>query len=390
MQRKLRVALLIDTSRTYTRGLIRGIIKYAHLHGPWIIQRMSLFYTEVKRTNKRLCRSDFDRTDGIIASSVPEYIDIRVIFNCGIPVVSDLWTEFENNPYYIATNDLAIGREAAAHLLERGFKRFAYCGFDNMPWSRQRGDAFTGKVAGKGFEVEFYPAPKRRAKRAPKEEQQVMTQWLQALKKPIGIMTCNDDRGQQILEACRIGGVHVPGEVAVIGVDNDDMICEMCSPPLSSVALNTERAGYEAARILDQLMNGLKPTDEEVITQPVNVHTRQSTDFFATEDREVAQALRFIHQNSNKDLQVNDACEAITISRRTLQKKFRRTLGHSVDFEIKRVRTGALARMLTEKNLSMSELALALGYSSISHMSRFFRREMGMSPLKYRKLHAGE
>ncbi len=222
------------------------------------------------------------------------------------------------------------------------------------------------------------------------KEQNSIAAWLKSLPKPIGIMACTDYRGQHVLEGCKLTGIHVPEDVAVVGVLNDDVICELCDPPLSSVALDVEKGGYEAAALLDKMMAGrkMRPGDHSVIIRPTHVVTRQSTDILATEDREVAQAMRYIHEHAREPMQVADVVEASGLSRRTLEQRFRKVLGQSILNEITRVRIEQVCLLLTETNLSVAQIASVLRFSNEKHISRPFRQEKGMSPLAYRRVHS--
>jgi LacI family transcriptional regulator len=216
-----------------------------------------------------------------------------------------------------------------------------------------------------------------------------MADWLKSLPKPVGLMTCTDDRSQDVVEASKIAGVHVPEDLAIIGVDNDELVCELSSPPLSSIALNTQRSGYEAAELLDKLMSRkrIKMANLTIVVHPTHIVTRQSTDILAIEDRDVVAAVRFIRRNAREMIQVDDVVDTVAVSRRSLEQRFRRELGCSVLAEIKRARIDQVARMLVETNLSVSQIALALGYSGVENIARYFRSEKGMSPLAYRKLY---
>jgi LacI family transcriptional regulator len=198
-------------------------------------------------------------------------------------------------------------------------------------------------------------------------------------------MACNDDRGRQITEACKVAGLDVPEQVAIIGVDNDELVCELSDPPLSSVALNVERGGYEAAELLDEMMSGRKRKKKNIIVEPTRIVTRQSTDVLAVEDRDVAKAIRFIREHSTEPIQVADVVNAATMCRRALQKRFREMLNRSIHAEIRRVRTTQAAQMLMETNLSTADIARSLGYAGLEKFSRYFKREKAMSPLAYRK-----
>ena len=179
--------------------------------------------------------------------------------------------------------------------------------------------------------------------------------------------------------------MYVPDEIAIVGVDNDELICDMADPQLSSIPLNAERAGYEVAELLDRLMSGEKMAGQRIIDYPTHVITRQSTDILAIEDSNVTEAVRFIRQHSKELIQVTDVVAASTLSRRVLEQRFRDIIGRSVLSEIRRVRVEIITQMLMDTTLSVSQIALALGYSGVSHVARYFQREKGMNPLVYRK-----
>ncbi len=182
-----------------------------------------------------------------------------------------------------------------------------------------------------------------------------------------------------------MAGLHVPEQVAIVGVDNDELVCELSDPPLSSVALNVERGGYEAAEMLDKLMAGKESIKKDIIVEPMHVVTRQSTDILAVEDPEVADAMRFIRRHSKRIIQVSDVVDSVGLSRRVLQQRFRRIFGRSIYDEIKRCRLEQIVLVLAETDLSISQIASAFGYAGIEKLSRYFQREKGMTPLAYRK-----
>jgi LacI family transcriptional regulator len=215
-----------------------------------------------------------------------------------------------------------------------------------------------------------------------------MAKWLKSLPKPLGLMACNDDRGQHVIEACKIAGLRVPDEVGIIGADNDELVCELSDPPMSSVAVNFERAGYESAEVLAQLISGharKRSRSNQIIVQATHVVARQSTDILSISDLALGKGLRFIRQRGNEALNVADVVLAAGLSRRVLEKRFRKLLGRSVLSEIRRVRVEHICRMLVETNQSVSQIALALGYDGVEHFARYFRAEVQMTPLAYRK-----
>ena len=382
-----KVILLIDTARAYGRGLLRGIAKYSDLHGPWIYYWKAPFYREPAGKEVALSRLRKLDANGII---MREQKKTREIINIGLPtIISPYKKQFPGLPNIIP-DDGAIGKMAAEHLLDRGFRFFAYCGFEDMFASRNRGEVFRKRIADTGFETYVYKEPRPRVKRLWENEQNLMADWLKSLPKPVGLMGFNDDRARQVMEACKIAGLHVPEEVAIIGVDNDDLVCNLSHPPLSSVALNFERSGYEAAELLHKLMAGKKLADKKIVVHPTHVVTRQSTDILAMEDPDVVEAVRFIRQHSKEPIQVSDVVAAAMVSRRVLYQRFREVLGCSPKEEIRRARVEQIVRMLIETNLPISKIALTLGYANVAHIARYFRQEKGMNLQTYRKLYGSK
>jgi LacI family transcriptional regulator len=379
------VVLLIETSTGRGRGLLRGIAKYSHLYGPWAFYWENPFYREFSRKGKLLSWIKELSADGIIARDMKN-IDIEKLIALNIPTVSAFYGKEYTLPMPTFASDyLMAGKMAAEYFLELGLKKFAFCGFDDMYWSQERAEGFGKRIEQAGFEVNFYKQPKSKTKRIWENEQPHLAEWLRKLPKPIGLMTCNDDRSQYVIEACKVAQVHVPEEVAILGVDNDELLCELSEPPLSSIVHNSEKTGYEVAALLHKMMAGEKIENNILIDKPTHIVARQSTNILAIEDREVANAIRFIRQHSKELIQVNDVAEAVALSRRALEQRFCRILGRSVLKEIKRIRIDEITRLLVETNLSVSEIASKLGYSSVNNISRYFRQEKGISLQEYRK-----
>lgn len=380
----------VDTSRAFGRGLLAGIAKYSRAHGPWAFYRRPPYYMQPPEEKgtfpwlKKLVRQV--GTDGIIMGvpivRMPGHI-IKEVIRFGVPVIALDVNEEIPDLANVVTDDVEIGKMAAEYLLDRGFREFAFCGFEQLRWSRVRREGFCQKVQEAGFDVHVCVRPKSNL--SAEQEQRFVVDWLSSLPKPVGLMVCNDDRGQYVTEACKIINLHVPEEVAIIGVDNDELVCDLTDPPLSSVAINTEKAGFEAAKLLEELMAGAEIAGRRIMVGPTHVVTRQSTDILAIEDHEVAAAVQFIRQHAKRIIQVNDVASAVGMSRRSLYKKFQQTLGRSVHKEITRVRIEQISKMLLETHLPVSQIASTLGYPGTEKLTRFFRREKGLTPAVYRK-----
>lgn len=372
-----KVILLIESSRASGRALLRGVARYARLHGPWA------FYWEPGGLEKAWPRLRTLDADGIILRDVEK---LGEVLRLGLPAIVIGHSKREvPGLANVITDSAAVGRMAAQHLLDCGFRHFAYCGFDDKPWSQERGGSFQRRVARAGFDASFYRLSLPAARRSWKNERLFMARWLESLPKPLGVMACNDDRGQHVIEACKLAGLRVPDQVAVIGADNDELVCELSDPPMSSVEINFERAGFESARLLAAMMAGRRGAARKIPARATHVVARQSTNILALPDPQVVRALSFIRQHAREGIQVTAVAQAAGLSRRVLEKRFRALLDRSVLSEIRRVRVDQIARMLVETNLPVSQIALALGYESVEHIARYFRSEKGMSPLAYRR-----
>lgn len=371
-----RVVLLIESSRFSGRSLLRGIANYARHHGPWA------FYWEPGGLEKAWPQLKNLEADGIILRDI-EKVESILAYKLPTVVVGHSQSEIHGLAN-VVTDSEAIGAMAAEHLISRGFRQFAFCGLEGFPWSTLRGESFSRYLAARGFATHFYHRPIGVDLPIRQGERNHMAQWLKSLPKPVGLMACNDDRGEEVIEACKMAALQVPDEVAIIGADNDDLVCDLSDPPLSSIAINFERAGYESAQVLDQLMQGHKVKEKNIIVPATHVVTRRSTDLVAVDNPQLATALRFIRDHAREIISVPDVARAAGLSRRVLEKRFRKLLRRSALSEIRRVHVDQICRMLVETNQSIAQIAQALGYNGTEHVARYFRREKQMTPLAYR------
>jgi LacI family transcriptional regulator len=290
----------------------------------------------------------------------------------------------------IRTDSPGIARLAARHLLERGLRHFAFCGFQTPQWSIVRQQVFTQCVADEGFQCQACQLHVADWIQEPnwiqtwRQEQPLLERWLKSLPKPVGLMACNDACARVVLQACAAAGLRVPDDVAVVGVDNDELMCELSDPPLSSVALNLEESGYEAARTLDALMSGQSPPENVVLVKPTFVVTRRSSEVIGHDDRLVVTALRFIRDHAGQAIGVPDVVGASRVSRRTLERRFARGVGRSILSEVTRCRLERAKRLLLETYLPVKRVAAGSGFGSIKTFNRIFRRAEGQSATLFR------
>jgi LacI family transcriptional regulator len=391
MAKMHRVLLLFDTSGAASRRTLRGIATYSKLHGPWVFFREPPFYVAstfgLTKITRKLPNPKTWDVDGVIAH-IPHTKQWRKIMPANIPAVISLHIVLESPDFCnFVTDDAKIGKMAAEYFIGKNFRNFAFLGYRNIFWSETRGRSFTERLAQAGFTANILTQSGLESMntRSKKSGRLALGEWLLSLPMPLALMACNDDRALDVCDACKAVGLHVPHDVAILGVDNDDLTCELANPPLSSIAVNNEKAGYEAAAILDQLMAGKKNVKKQITATPTHIVTRQSTDIFAVADPEVVNALRFVQQHVTEDIHVDDVVKAVPLSRRVLESRFRKTVGRSILGEIRRARVEQVVQMLVETNLPVSEIAKNLSYAGIEHIARYFRREKGMSLIEFRR-----
>jgi len=379
-----RVALLLETSREYGRGLLRGVVRYSRLHGPWsLLVSPGHFDQELPKVKWR--------GSGLIARiSSPKLA--RAIKASGLPTIA-LESSFEEhamlrpklNICEVRSDSAAIARLAAEHLLERGFRSFAYCGIPRCLWSKTREEAFSRYISLQNYPCDVYSHPRAKSDRQWEREQTRLADWLRQLPKPAGLMAANDDRGRKVLQACSMAGILIPEEVAVVGVDNDELVCELSDPPLSSVSLDLEKTGYEAAALLDGLMSERIDGYHQLPVSPLEVVARRSTEVVAQEDRDVAIALAFIRDNTRRPIGVADVVKSTGLSRRTLERRFQDAVGRSLHEEITRCRLWRAKRLLLETDLPVAAVAEAAGFGNLKPMVRAFRASESCSPNDFRR-----
>ena len=382
-----RVALLIETSRGYARGVLRGIARYAHIHGPW-----SFFIEE------HVAESGFPawlknwKGHGIIARIQHQRL-ADALLRLGFPVVDVLGnTPFAGIPAF-DTDPEAAAKMAADFFQAAGFHHFGFCGYKNVAFSDQRQAAFAALLAqeGKGLHVfssaspfnsrSHYQVAELRALSA----ERAAADWLERQPRPLAIFACNDICGQQVLNACREHGIRVPEEVAVMGLDNDEELCTLSDPPMTSIEPNTELLGFEAAKLLDQMMRKGHLGNETRQVPPVRIVERASTDIVAIEDSITVQAVRFIRDNVDNGIATKDVLRHVNRSRTDLEQRFRRWLKCSIHDAILRRRLDRACSLLQQTELRLDEVARRAGFSTASHFCRLFQRQFGKTPTEYRR-----
>src|SRR5439155_3274797 len=304
----------------------------------------------------------------------------------GVPTVDLLGQQSGRAFPKVHSDDAAIGRLAAEHLLDRGFRQFGYIGWRNARWSDERGSAFAAAVVGHGYPcVDFELATFENLAESWDAFIAQTTEWIRAQPKPLGLMLCYDQVGPPVTQACREAAVAVPEEVAIVGVDDDEPICAICDPPLTSVCPNHEEVGYQAAALLDRMMNGQSVAADTLLIPPRTVVVRQSSNVLAIEDPIISAALSMIREHACNGLQVSDVADRVPVSRSVLQRRFQAALKCSIHDEIVRVQLEKAQELLRHTDLPVRAVAEKSGFRYSEYMAGVFKSRIGETPGQYRR-----
>jgi len=374
------IGVLVDTSYKYGSSIVRGALRYANIKRRWLIyKQLGLGLDE---------NSEWPRFDGIICAAGPAWILDRAL-RVSKNVVYCSSTGDPNLCPIIGLDGIQTGMQAAEHLINCGLEHFAFYS-GNVGLRPSRLEGFRSVVEARGYTCEEIRIthPHVGTDRAPPQRLELV-QWLTGLAKPVGIMAVDDWCALDIANACLEAKLAVPEQVAIVGVNNDDMLCEGGWPPLSSVEGDFSRMGYKAAELLERMLDGevLKKEDRSNLLAPLGVVQRQSSNTLAVKDENLAKAIQFIREHACDPCTVNDVLRAVPVSRRWLEKLFVVQLGHTPHDEIARVRVETAQRFLRETTLKLSDIAFRCGYSELKRFHLAFRTITDTTPAAYRRAH---
>jgi LacI family transcriptional regulator len=384
--RPRRVILLIESSRQPGRDSLLGIAAYIRNHGAWQILHLENSLTDqVPKVVKPW------KGDGVISRINNEKM-ARSVARLRLPVVDLRGAHPTSGCATLCTDPHACAQLAAEHFLSRGFRHFAYCGYPGISFSDQRCEHFVAYLNARGHDVAVFRVPGRRPSVSDLRVQEAggelaevqVVNWLKTLPHPVAVFACNDIRGRQILAACASADLAVPDEVAVLGVDNDEVVCGLSRPPLSSIRQDAFQLGYDGAATLDGMMAGDPPPETPILVAPQGISARQSSDVLAVEDPEVATAVRYIRDHACQGGTVEKMVRDLMVSRTSLERHFLKTLGRSPKAEMDRVRFERAKQLLAETPYKLERIGTMLGFSTAAQFATAFKRCVGCAPSDYR------
>jgi len=391
-----RVAILLQTAIKTHREMLLGVLRYAREHGPWIVQVI-----EGRRGEQTLTDFKSWNCTGIIGS-LSNVADAGTLLTSGLPMVAVDVSDWKDvyhqqrgpdaKKYVVGIVECRnepIGIEAAKYFLERGFANYAFVGETNdATWSRERLIAYRQTLARAGYGCEVYEPPSRGSVRDASTDYRALCAWIKALPKPTAVFVAYDMRGRQVIDACLQAGVQVPQELSILSVDDDETICETATPQLSSIRMTAERAGYEGALVLARAMRQFprRPTSPVRIEYSyASIVARASSDETHINDPLVERALAYIRAHAEHALTVKKLCEKLSVSRRLMELRFKRTCGCTVYSKIMQIRMERVKARLSDSTDSIETLAEVCGFASASHFCATFKRFFGISPAAYRR-----
>lgn len=381
MSQTRHIGLIFRHSLTVYRDNMRGIRDYSLENPHWVLVPILPESKDISSPRALEC-------DGLICHLFNKTV-AQAVTKLNKPVVNISGTVTGLGFPRVTVDHVRVGQMAAEHLLERGFRRFGFVGYQHYEFSLQREEGFCETIQKYQTKVWRY-LESQTFQRAPSGFEACsdsLRRWIHKVEKPIAVFTAHDVQGFQVSEACREAGIQIPEEIALISVDNDDLLCALCRPSLSSIELPTRRVGYEAAVLLNSLMKGRKPPKKPVVLPPTRVMARESSDLAMVPSQDVSQALQFIREHFVRPIRSADVLAKVPVSRRALERNFRRFVGRSIGEEIRRARLNLAEQLLIETELAVGQIAERTGFTEAKYLSTEFHRSKGVTPSKFRKQH---
>jgi LacI family transcriptional regulator len=379
------VAILVETSRSHGREVLRGLRRYISVHGPWSVFVELRGLDAVPPAWLKTWRGD-----GILTRT-PNQRTADLIQKVGVPTVELRASRLRQKLPFVGVDNQLVGQMVAEHFLDRGFRRFALYNLDTEIYFQERRASFIAAIERAGYAVSELRVPGQRERPADWERHQDrLVRWLRKLQKPVGLMACTDQLGFWLLDACHRAGISVPEEVAVVGVENDTTLCSVSTPPMSSVQFNSELVGFEAAAMLDRLMSGQPVQRTNLQIPPLGIVSRQSSEIMAIDDVDLVEALTFIRHHACEDIGVEDVLKAVPLSRSTLERRMRMALGRSPREEILRVKLDRVRKLLIETDLKLESIAVRTGFGHSQLLCERFKQKFGLTPGQYRQQNRGD
>ncbi len=378
----IKVLLLIDYSSEFSRRLLRGLIQYSKEHGPWIFYRLPSYYKTLYGKEGIIRWAKEWKADAIIARWDHEGTNLLATLN--IPII--LQNYRSRSPYFsnLTGDYIGTGEMAARFFIKRRYRNFAFYGNRGVVWSRERAEGFRREVEKTGGNYYYFESENMSGEQWSSSHIQ-LDEWLFSLPKPVGLFACDDSFALQVSEICKINNIRIPQEIALLGVDNDELICNLSDPPISSIELDVERGGYEAGRLIKQLIGKEREKPFDIIIRPTRFELRHSTEKYNIGNEYISKVVDYIETHFNTEVDIDSLTRLVPLSRRNLEMKFKNEMGTSIYQFILQCRIERFADLLQTTDRPLFDLALESGFNDCKNISRIFKKIKGYTPAEYRQ-----
>lgn len=378
----LKVLLLFDYSSNFNRRLLEGLIKYSKEHGPWMFYRLPEYYKILYGKEAIVKWAEEWNANAIIAQWGIE--ETNLLKNLDIPVILQ---NYEKRSDYFSnlTGDYkATGKMAANFFAQKGFHNYAFYGNKGVIWSLERAEGYRREVEKTGGDYYYFETENLSGDQWSGSHIH-LDDWLLSLPKPIALFACDDYFALQVSEICKINNIRIPEDISLLGVDNDELICNLSDPPISSIVLDLENGGYETGRLIDKLVKKEEAGQFNIIINPIRVEVRHSTEKYDISNKYILEVVKYIESNFKSDISINDLSRLVPLSRRNLEVKFKNYVGISIYQFILKCRVERLASLLLTTDRSLFDLAYEVGFKDCKNVSRVFKKFKNSSPNEYRQ-----
>ena len=376
-----RILILIDYSSEFSRRLLRGLIQYSKDHGPWLFYRLPTYYKTMYGKEGIVEWAKSWKADAILAKWDHEGTNLLSTLN--IPVV--LQNFKSRSPYFsnLTGDYYGTGEMAAKFFIKRRFRNFAFYGNKDVIWSQERAEGFRVEVEKVGGNYYYFESEDLGGKEWSSKHIE-MDEWLLSLPKPVGLFACDDDFALRISQICRINSIKIPEEISLLGVDNDDLICNLSDPPISSIVTDVEKGGYETGRLIDRMLKEEINEPFDIIVKPTRIELRKSTEKYDISNDYISEVVNYIEDNFTKEINIESLTELVPLSRRNLEVKFKEEMGTTIYQFILNCRIDYFADLLISSERTLYDMALESGFNDCKNISRIFKKHKGYTPVEYK------
>ena len=378
----IKILLLIDYSSEFSRRLLQGLVSYSKDHGSWVFYRLPSYYKFLYGEESIIEWIKEWRPDAIVAKWDYEGIDLFRDLN--VPVIFQNYRERSEHFSNLTGDYVGTGRLAAKYFINKKYRNFAFYGNRGVIWSKERAEGYRQEIQ-KVYGNYYYYESDSLDENQWNNNHVKLEEWLLSLPKPIALFACDDSFALQVSEMCKINNIHIPDDISLLGVDNDELICNLSDPPISSIVLEMEKGGYEVGRLIHQLINKEKEAPFNIVINPARIEERGSTNKYNILDKYILKIIWHIEANFKSDILIRDLINLVPLSRRNLEIKFKNEVGTSIYQFILNCKVEHFAYLLLTTDRSMFDLALESGFNDGKNLSRIFKKFKGVSPMEYRQ-----